>query len=89
MSGSFAFRKARTSGPVLSRQESMRQGSAVRSAAAALGDPEAVRNFLNTFHPGLSGRPLDLAVASDAGLEAVESALGVEAARAESAGSGA
>ena len=89
MIGSFAFRKAKSSGPVLSRQESMRQGSAVRSAAAALGDPDAVRNFLNTFHAGLSGRPLDLAVASDAGLEAVESALGAEAVRAGSAESGA
>ena len=69
------FRKARPTGPVLSHQESARQGSAVRSAAAALPDKEAVRAFLNTYHDALRGRPLDLAVASDSGLRAVQSAL--------------
>ena len=73
------FRKARL-GPVLSSHESARQGSAVRSAAAALADNDAVRHFLNSYHSGLRGRPLDLAVASDAGLKAVQAAIGVEAA---------
>lgn len=81
MSARFTFRKARFGGPVLSRNESERQGSAVRSAAAALQDMDAVRAFLNTWHDGLSGRPLDVAVASDAGLEAVEAALVAAAAR--------
>lgn len=67
-------------GPVLSQDQFSRQGRAVRAASAALADNEAVRAFLNSHHEGLSGRPLDLAVASDAGLLAVESAIG-EAAR--------
>ncbi|MFL6843670.1 MAG: hypothetical protein ACJ8ER_02175 [Allosphingosinicella sp.] len=67
-------------GPVLSRDQFSRQGRAVRAASAALADNAAVRAFLNSHHEGLSGRPLDLAVASDAGLLAVESAIG-EAAR--------
>ncbi|HET9427098.1 MAG TPA: hypothetical protein VFO69_01940 [Allosphingosinicella sp.] len=88
MSANFTFRRSRPSGPVLSRQESARQGSAVRSAAAALRDHEAVRLFLNSYHPELSGRPLDLAVASDAGLVAVEAALAAEAGQIRQAGAG-
>lgn len=72
------FRKART-GPVLSRDEGARQGRVVRSAAAALAGTDAVRLFLNSHHPDLDGRPIDLAVASDAGLEAVEAAIRTEA----------
>jgi len=67
-------------GPVLSSDQFSRQGQAVRAASAALADHSAVRSFLNTHHAGLRGRPLDLAVASDAGLLAVETAIG-EAAR--------
>ena len=80
MSGGF-FRKAR-SGPVLSRDEFARQGHAVRSATAAFGDAGAVRVFLNSHHTGLGGRPLDLAVASANGLEAVQTAICAEAQRA-------
>ena len=79
MSGGF-FRKAR-SGPILSRDESARQGRAVRAAAAALADSDAVRAFLNSHHAGLRGRPLDLAVSSEACLKAVETAICVEARR--------
>ena len=68
------FRKARKA-PVLSREESVRQGKAVRLAQAALGSVEAVRAFLNTHHEALGGRPIDIAVASDAGLIAVEAAI--------------
>ena len=64
------FRKART-GPVLSRDEGARQGRAVRAAVAALADAETARSFLNSHHRGLRARPIDLAVASDAGLAAV------------------
>lgn len=74
------FRRSWT-GPVLSREQSARQGKAVRAAAAALADTDAVRAFLNSHHSGLRGRPIDLAVASDAGLAAVEAAIGVEAGR--------
>lgn len=72
------FRKRRT-GPVLSRDEGARQGRSVRSARAALPSTEAVRAFLNSHHAGLSGRPLDLAVASQAGLLAVEKAIVAQA----------
>ena len=75
------FRKRAWSGPVLSRDEGIRQGRAVRAASAALADGETVRTFLNSHHDGLRGRPLDLAVASDAGLAAVEAAIGAEALR--------
>jgi hypothetical protein len=75
---SFAFKKARV-GQLLSGEERARQGEAVKSALAALGGPKALA-FLNTHHAGLGGRPLDLAIASDAGLQSVEAALRVEAA---------
>ena len=74
------FRKART-GPVLSPEASARQGQAVRAAATALADMDAARLFLNSHHDGLDGRPLDLAVASDDGLAAVEAAICIEARR--------
>ena len=75
-----AFRKAYR-GPVLSRDERARQGRVVKSAHTALAGVDAVRSFLNGHHEGLRGRPLDLAVASDAGLAAVEIAICVEARR--------
>ena len=68
------FRKART-GPVLSQEEGARQGRVVRAAQAALLEREAVLLFLNSHHPALGGRPLDLAVGSAAGLHAVEMSL--------------
>ena len=55
-----------------------RQGRVVRSASAAFASTEAVLAFLNTHHDGLRGRPLDLALASDEGLQAVEAAIGAE-----------
>jgi hypothetical protein len=74
------FRKRKT-GPVLSPDAFARQGDAVRAAAAAFADPAQVRGFLNGHHGGLGGRPLDLAVASAAGLAAVEMAICIEARR--------
>jgi uncharacterized protein (DUF2384 family) len=71
------FRK-RPSGPVLSRDEGVRQLRAVRAAHEALGDVESVRAFLNCHHQGLDGRPIDLAVASDDGLARVEAAIAAE-----------
>lgn len=75
-----AFRRAWT-GPILSREQSARQGRVAKAAAEALADTDAVRTFLNSHHAGLGGRPLDLAVESDAGLEAVEKAIRIEAER--------
>jgi uncharacterized protein (DUF2384 family) len=68
------FRKSRKA-PALSREEGVRQGKAVRAAQAALGSVEAVRAFLNSHHEALGGRPIDIAVASEAGLIAVEAAI--------------
>ena len=76
---SMRFRKAYNR-VVLPRDAAVRQGRAVNAALAALGSDDALV-FLNTHHPGLGGRPLDLAVASDVGLGAVETALGDEARR--------
>jgi hypothetical protein len=75
------FFKNRRSGPVLSPDEFARQGHAVRAATAAFTDSGAVRGFLNSHHSGLGGRPLDLAVASAAGLAAVQTAICIEARR--------
>ena len=62
----------------LSPDEQVRQGRVVSSAHAAMPDVDAVRSFLNTHHDGLRGRPIDLAVASEAGLLAVEAAIDAE-----------
>lgn len=66
--------------PRLTREEMIRQGRIVNVAQAALADLASVRSFLNTHHDGLGGRPIDLAVASDAGLAAAEAAIGHHAA---------
>lgn len=58
--------------PPLSTDEKVRQGQVVQSAQSALTSTEAVRSFLNTYHETLRGRPLDLAIASAAGLRRVE-----------------
>jgi uncharacterized protein (DUF2384 family) len=75
------FRKRGRRGPVLSQDEGNRQIRAVRAAQAALGSVEAVRDFLNSHHDSLDARPIDLAVASDAGLAAVEAAISTESNR--------
>ena len=72
------YRKPRH-GPGLTPEQSVRQGKVVRTAKAALGETDAVRAFLNSHHDALSGRPLDLATASDAGLLEVEKAIAAEA----------
>ena len=76
------FRKARAP---LAADKGERQGRAVNAARAAFGSTEAVLAFLNTPHPDLGGRPLDLALASDEGLAAVEAAIADQAARGEAA----
>ncbi len=80
---SMKFRKA---GPRLPHDAQVRQGRAVKSAQAALVTVDAVRDFLNSHHEGLGGRPLDIALRSDADLAAVEAAI-TEAAWARAAAS--
>ena len=75
------FRKRGRRGPVLSLDEGKRQIRAVRAAQVALGSVEAVRAFLNSHHDSLEARPIDLAVASEAGLAAVETAIAIEGRR--------
>ena len=70
------FRKAAVA--KLSHAEQKRQGRVVNAAHAAMPTVDAVRSFLNTHHDGLRGRPIDLAVASEDGLLAVEAAIDAE-----------
>lgn len=58
-----------------SQEVMARQARLTGSAWKALGSREAVMAFLNTHHDRLGGRPLDLALASDEGLEQVERAM--------------
>ena len=68
------FRRARVANPLpLDAQE--RQGRIVVAAHKALGSIDAARDFLNTHNDELRARPLDLAVASEDGLKAVEAAI--------------
>lgn len=53
-----------------------RQGRAATLAWEKFRDSAAVAAFLNTHDEELGARPIDLAVASAAGLEAVERMLG-------------
>ena len=65
----------------LTPDQANRQGQVARNAWAALGDREAVMQFLNTHDEALGGRPLDLAVESAEGLSAVERAMTERAAQ--------
>lgn len=55
------------------------------AAQAALVTADATENFLNSEHAELGGRPVDIALLSDAGLLAVERAIRTEAYRRGSA----
>lgn len=74
----FANRAPRS---VLSRDQSFRQGEAVRLAAMVLPDKDAVLHFLNSVDPDLGVRPIDLAIESLAGLKQVEIAVARAGAR--------
>ena len=73
------FRKADRR-PSVSREVAARQVRLLRATQAALVTADATRAFLNSEHAGLGGRPLDIALDSDAGLLAVERAIQTEAA---------
>ena len=62
----------RNDGPRLSRDEADRQGRATRLAINAFPGAGAAVAFLNAHNDELGGRPLDIAVASAAGLLALE-----------------
>jgi hypothetical protein len=55
--------------------ETERQSRAAQAAFRALPAPGAAAAFLNTPHDDLGGRPIDIAIASDAGLDRVLAAL--------------
>lgn len=61
----------------LTADQAKRQGTAARLAWETLPNAGAAVAFLNTFNQQLGGRPIDLAVTSDAGLQAVETELGM------------
>ena len=68
------FRKYRkTSLPT--PDQSRRQSDVVRSAWRHFGQSAPMIAFLNTHHEVLAGRPLYIAIESDAGLEQVQALL--------------
>jgi uncharacterized protein (DUF2384 family) len=67
--------KRRPKTPALPRDQAVRQGEITQLAFLLLGRDEAIA-FLNSDHPGLGGRPLDLATGSDEGRSSVETELG-------------
>lgn len=66
------FRPSRTAMP---RDAAARQLRLISLAWAALRTPDRVKAFLNEDHSALSARPLDVAIASDAGLARVAGLL--------------
>jgi len=66
------FRRA--SGTPLPREAAARQGRILQLAIATLGSVDALA-FMNAHSDELGGRPIDLAVASVDGLNAVEALL--------------
>jgi hypothetical protein len=75
---SMNFRKS-VRRPAVSREVAGRQARLLKATQAALITADATRAFLNSEHAGLGGRPLDVALHSDAGLLAVERAIRAEA----------
>lgn len=65
----------RSTKPKPSPDQARRQGAIANEAWQALGGRDAVMAFLNAHHAELDGRPLDLAIESDAGLDRVRGAL--------------
>ncbi len=59
----------------LSPAEAARQGRAAKLAWEHMPRPGTAVEFLNSHHAGLGGRPIDLAVSSEAGLSAVEGVI--------------
>ncbi len=68
------FRRAYTT-VRLTPDQASRQGQVATSAFRHFGGRDAAMAFLNGHDDALGGRPLDLAIASVDGLEAVEAAM--------------
>jgi hypothetical protein len=67
--------QSRLAKPRLSAEQAARQGRAARLAWESFAEPGAAIAFLNGHDDALGGRPIDLAVASATGLQAVEAAI--------------
>lgn len=67
--------RPRFSGPRLAADEAERQGRVARLAWAAFGGRDDAIAFLNDHHGDLGGRPIDLAIESEASCAAVERAI--------------
>lgn len=67
------FRRSDT--PRLDSEHAGRQGLIVRRAFELLGGRDAAMAFLNTEDTALGGRPLDIAMASEAGFQSIEDAM--------------
>ena len=72
------MRSGKAPGAPLSDPEQARRERVLRAAQAAFGSEAAVTGFLDRPHATLRGRPLRLAIGSDAGLAAVEAAIRAE-----------
>lgn len=77
---SMTFRRA-VRKPPIPRDVAVRQDRLLRATRAAHFTTEATRDFLNSEHVDLGGRPLDVALRSDMGLLVVEELIGREARR--------
>jgi hypothetical protein len=75
------FRNSRQAQQRLTPEEAARQGTAARLAWSAFQDRDRVVAFLNGHDEALGGRPIDLAIASEAGLAVVTDAINVSAAQ--------
>ena len=69
------MRFRRSSAPRLEPEQARRQGEITRLAFLLMGRDAAIA-FLNSDNAELSGRPLDLATASDEGRNRVEAVIG-------------
>ena len=72
------MRFRRSNAQRLPPENAKRQGDITQLAFLLLGRDAAIA-FLNTEHAGLGGRPLDIAMDSDEGRNAVEAELGTMA----------
>lgn len=67
---------------MITPEQRRRQASVMRAALDTMVSGDAIKAFLNDDHHELGGRPLDVAMASDAGLAAVEARIRSDRSRA-------